>query len=65
MKKKSRFITVYKQGGVSQVKILADTETGVHYLFHADGHAGGMTVLLDEAGKPVVDKSVIEETEEV
>jgi hypothetical protein len=31
-----------------------DKETGVNYVFHASGHAGGMTPLLDRDGKPVV-----------
>ena len=29
-------------------------ETGVNYLFHACGTAGGMTPLLDRDGKPIV-----------
>lgn len=31
-----------------------DRETGVNYIFHACGNAGGMTPLLDRDGKPVV-----------
>ena len=31
-----------------------DTETGVNYVFHKDGYAGGLTPLLDKDGKPVV-----------
>ena len=31
-----------------------DTETGVNYLYHSNGNAGGLTVLLDKDGKPVV-----------
>lgn len=49
-----RFKTVYKQGLASSCKIIVDTETGVNYLFTADGYAGGLTVLLDREGKPVV-----------
>ncbi len=52
--KKDRFITVYKQGRVNLVKVLLDTETGVHYLYTTNGYAGGLTVLLDEEGKPMV-----------
>ncbi len=53
-----RFITIYKQGRVQCIKILVDTETGVHYLYTNNGYAGGLTVLLDEQGKPVIDKNV-------
>ena len=35
--------------------IPVDRATGVNYLFHHDfGHAGGLTVLLDKNGKPVI-----------
>ncbi len=53
MSKKKRFEKVYSQGGGS-VEIWIDKETGVNYLFHASGYAGGMTVLLDKDGKPVI-----------
>ncbi|MBS4537036.1 hypothetical protein GOQ27_01095 [Clostridium sp. D2Q-11] len=49
-----RFITTYEQGKLSRIKIIVDTETGVNYLFRNDGYAGGLTVLLDKDGKPVV-----------
>jgi hypothetical protein len=50
-----RFQKVYSEGNgfVGTSQILVDTETGVHYLFHAYGYAGGLTVLLDANGKPV------------
>jgi hypothetical protein len=31
-----------------------DKETGVNYVFHAGGYAGGMTPLLDKDGNPIV-----------
>lgn len=34
--------------------IITDNETGIQYLFHDDYKAGGMTVLMDEDGKPYV-----------
>ena len=34
--------------------IWRDTETGVNYVFHKEGYAGGMTPLLDKDGKSVV-----------
>ncbi len=57
-----RFVIVYQQGTINRTLILADTETGVHYLYSASGYGGGLTVLLDENGKPVIKKPT-EETE--
>lgn len=54
MSKDKRFIKTYSQGKMSGTEILVDKETGVNYLFHYDGYAGGLTVLLDKNGKPVV-----------
>ena len=34
--------------------IIVDRETGVNYLFKKSGYAGGMTVLVDHIGKPIV-----------
>ncbi len=53
MKKDKRFETVYTQG-LGSAKIVVDRETGVNYLFVAEGYAGGLTVLLDRQGKPVI-----------
>ena len=35
-------------------RIIQDRETGVNYLLAFEGNVGGLTVLLDENGKPVV-----------
>ncbi|MBE6652036.1 MAG: xylan 1,4-beta-xylosidase [Ruminococcaceae bacterium] len=37
-----------------QCRILVDRETGVNYLWTAAGYAGGLTVLVDAEGKPIV-----------
>ena len=52
-----RFQKIYSQGVVNIIEIWVDRETGVNYVWHHDGHAGGLTVLLDENGKPVVTKN--------
>ena len=52
--KEERFEKVYSQGRTSSVEIWVDKQTGVNYLFHRDGYAGGLTVLLNVEGKPVV-----------
>ena len=54
MSRNDRFEKIYSQGKISTTEILVDKETGVNYIFHQNGYAGGMTVLLDKDGKPVV-----------
>lgn len=49
-----RFEKVYTQGVINTVEIWVDRETGVNYIFHRNGNSGGLTVLLDKGGKPVV-----------
>ena len=53
MAKEKRFEKVYSQG-VGSIEIWVDKETGVNYLYHASGYAGGLTVMLDKDGKPIV-----------
>jgi hypothetical protein len=54
MDKNERFEKIYSQGKVNIMEIWVDKETGVNYVFHASGYAGGMTPLLDKDGKPIV-----------
>ena len=54
MGKNDRFEKVYSQGTMNVMEIWMDRETGVNFVFHASGYAGGMTPLLDRDGKPVV-----------
>ena len=49
-----RFVKTYSQGVVNITEIWVDKETGVNYIFHAGGYAGGLTPLLDKDGKPVI-----------
>ncbi len=51
---KDRFVKIHGQGAVNITEIWVDTVTGVNYVFHASGSAGGMTPLLDREGKPVI-----------
>lgn len=39
-----------------ETKVIVDNETGVQYLFVESGYAGGMTVLVDREGKPLLKK---------
>jgi len=54
MAKDDRFEKIYSEGFMTVTEIWVDKETGVNYLFHNSGNAGGLTVLLDRDGKPVV-----------
>ena len=54
MAKDERFEKTYSQGKLTVTEIWVDRETGVNYVFHASGYAGGMTPLLDREGKPVI-----------
>ena len=49
-----RFEKVYTQGVMNVMEIWVDKKTGVNYLFHASGSAGGLTPLLKPDGNPVV-----------
>ena len=53
-KEKKRFVKTYSDGAFGSNEIWVDRKTGVNYLFHAAGYAGGLTVLLDQYGKPVI-----------
>ena len=54
MAKDSRFVRVYTDGAFGSNEIWVDKVTGVNYLFHAAGYAGGLTVLLNRDGTPVI-----------
>ena len=54
MAKEKRFVKIYSQGGMSNTEIWVDKQTGVNYIYHSSGYAGGLTPLLDRDGKPVI-----------
>ena len=49
-----RFIKIYSEGAFGTNEIWVDKETGVNYLYRQSGYSGGLTVLLDKDGKPIV-----------
>ena len=57
-KKESTFVTILsesaKGGGIARVMV--DTETGIQYLFVYALEAGGLTILADEDGKPLINE---------
>ena len=65
--KSKRFICTEVSGGALsnvQCRVLVDRETGVNYLWTAAGYAGGLTVLLDAEGKPIVTPVPTEDEEQ-
>lgn len=67
MKKENRFITtaIYHDALAACTKVIVDKKTRVQYLFHNEGTASGMCVLVDADGKPLLADTPIEEDEEV
>lgn len=53
MAKDNRFEKTYSQG-MGSIEIWVDKETGVNYIYRQSGYSGGLTVLIDAEGKPVV-----------
>ena len=53
-KKEERFVKTWSDGAFGSNEIWVDKQTGVNYLFHASGYAGGLTPLLKPDGTPVV-----------
>jgi hypothetical protein len=50
-----RFEIIYTQGKLDFFKIVRDNETGVLYLLNLNAAGSGLTVLVDQEGKPLVD----------
>lgn len=46
-----RFVIVFNEG---LNRIYTDTETGVMYFYHMNGYGGGLSVMLDTDGKPLI-----------
>lgn len=61
-KKEKRFIKTYSQS-LGSVEVWVDRTTGVNYLYRQSGYSGGLTVLVDAEGKPVI-SSISELVEE-
>ena len=59
--KEKRFIKTWSDGAFGSNEIWVDRKTGVNYLFHASGYAGGLTVLLNRDGTPVISALPVEE----
>lgn len=53
-KKEARFVEKHVGSFFNDTRILVDRKTGVNYLWHCEGYAGGLTPLLNRDGTPVV-----------
>lgn len=57
-KSTDRFIVKHKEGAQLMesglMQVIVDAETGVNYLLVKSGTTGGITVLVDAEGKPIV-----------
>ena len=61
-KKDKRFIIKEQQGGFTiGAYVLVDKQTGVNYLYANSGYGGGLTVLVDAMGNPIVTSGTEEE----
>lgn len=56
MKDNKRFEILSTQGTIECYRVILDKETGVNYLYISNGTSGGLTVLLDSEGKPIITK---------
>ena len=50
-----RFVKVLDESGIITCsEVWVDTQTGVQYLYHTSGNSGGLTVLVDDEGRPLL-----------
>ena len=55
MAEEKRFVKSYSQGFWGRtMEVWVDKKTGVNYLVTQSGYSGGMTVLVDREGKPII-----------
>lgn len=54
---KKRFEVISAEGMIEAYKIIVDKKTGVNYLYVSNGTSGGLTVLVDSEGNPIVTES--------
>ena len=62
--KEDRFKKILVDGGGlsdSRMEVYVDRKTGVNYLFAQAGYAGGLCVLVDRDGKPIVSPLPVED----
>lgn len=54
-KQDKRFVKIHSDSSFSGAnEIWVDKQTGINYFWHSSGYAGGLTVLLNADGTPVI-----------
>ncbi len=53
-KDNKRFVKIHSEGVFGALEIWVDRKTGVNYLYRQSGYSGGLTVLVDAEGKPIL-----------
>ena len=62
--KNKRFVRMQQEASwTGTTEIWVDRVTGINYLFHATGNAGGLTPLLNRDGTPVITTVFYEDEE--
>lgn len=58
-----RFVWQDKEmkGLCREADVIVDTETGVNYLLVVFGNGAGLTPLIDENGKPIVTRVIVDD----
>ena len=62
--REDRFKKILVDGGgmtEARMEIYVDRKTGVNYLMAQSGYAGGLCVLVDREGKPIVSPLPVED----
>ena len=55
-----RFVSVYQNANIMSgassgaTRVLVDRTTGVQYILHSWGNTAGLTILVDQNGKPLL-----------
>ena len=49
------------KGICREADVIVDTETGVNYLLVVYGNGAGLTPLIDENGKPIVTRVIVDD----
>ena len=55
---KDRFLISKGRGALKGTRVITDNRTGVQYLFVYDNYAGGLTLLVDKDGKPLIEENI-------
>ncbi|WP_301108017.1 DUF6440 family protein [Sporosarcina sp.] len=54
-----RFEVVEKQGKLEVFRVILDNQTGVLYMSHSAGYGLGLTAMVDQEGRPMLDEEYI------